>query len=152
MIHRLTSIILTIFLITACNTSKVIDQYPSQIEAEAGIKAVMKMQEKAWSEGDIDQFMEGYWNSPDLTFIGSRGLTQGWQTTLYNYKKGYPSTNVMGTLQFDILRMMPLSSDKYQVIGKYTLIREADTPTGYFSLIWQYIDGKWVIISDHTSG
>lgn len=132
----------------SCSTTKKM----SNASAEADIKSVMKMQEKAWSDGDIDQFMEGYWKSEDLSFVGRTGINKGWKTTLDNYIKGYPNREAMGSLTFDILEMNRLSEDVYHMIGRYTLVRKEDKPTGLFTLIWKHIDGKWVIVSDHTSG
>ncbi len=119
--------------------------------AENQIRAVMAAQEKAWSDGDIDAFMQGYHRSRDLLFVGSKGLSKGWETTLNNYKKGYPDRGAMGRLKFDILEMKRLGSRAYLVIGTYELIRKNDHPKGIFSLVWQYIDGRWVIVCDHTS-
>lgn len=138
--------LLSIFI--SCSTTKRI----SNDEAESSIKAVMKMQEKAWSDGDVHQFMEGYWKSEDLSFVGRSGINKGWQTTLDNYIKGYPTKDAMGKLTFDILEMNRISDKAYHMIGRYTLVRKEDTPTGLFTLIWKYIDGKWLIVSDHTSG
>ena len=58
----------------------------------------------------------------------------------------------MGKLTFEVLEMNRISADAYHMIGRYTLIRKADKPTGLFTLIWKNIDGKWLIVSDHTSG
>lgn len=110
------------------------------------------MQEQAWSDGDVHQFMEGYWKSANLSFVGRSGINKGWQTTLDNYIKGYPTKDAMGKLTFDILEMNRISDNAYHMIGRYTLVREKDKPTGLFTLIWKYINGKWVIVSDHTSG
>lgn len=140
--------VLLAMIVVSCNTVK---QIPND-RAESDIKAVMKMQERAWSDGDVYQFMEGYWKSENLSFVGKSGINKGWQTTLNNYIKGYPSKDAMGTLTFDVLEMNRISADAYHMIGRYTLIRKADRPTGLFTLIWKYIDGKWLIVSDHTSG
>jgi len=121
-------------------------------DVESEIKAVMAMQEKAWSDGDVHQFMEGYWKSEDLSFVGRSGINKGWTTTLNNYIKGYPDKDAMGKLTFDILEMNRISADAYHMIGRYTLVRKSDKPTGLFTLIWKNIDGKWLIVSDHTSG
>ena len=133
---------------TSCNTVK---QIPND-KAESDIKAVMKMQEQAWSDGDVYQFMEGYWKSENLSFVGKSGINKGWETTLNNYIKGYPSKDAMGKLTFDVLEMNRISRDAYHMIGRYTLVRKVDKPTGLFTLIWKYIDGQWLIVSDHTSG
>ena len=39
------------------------------------ILAVMKAQEKAWSQHDLEGFMKGYWKNDSLKFFGSRGGT-----------------------------------------------------------------------------
>lgn len=122
----------------------------SDLEA---IKAVMEMQEAAWSKGDLEQFMQGYWESDQLTFIGSRGLSYGWETTMNNYKKGYPDKSAMGTLSFEILELRSLSPEYCYMIGQYTLIREEDDDLGgYFTLLWRKVNGEWKVVADQTCG
>lgn len=140
--------ILIVILSVGCSTKKRM----SNVDAESEIRSVMQMQETAWSAGDIPQFMEGYWKSAELSFVGKSGINKGWQTTLDNYEQGYPNQEAMGQLTFEILEMNRISVDAYHMIGRYTLVRAADQPTGLFTLIWKYIDGQWLIISDHTSG
>ena len=138
---------LGVLFLCSCKTSQL---------AEASdliqIKQNMKKQESAWNTGSIDEFMLHYWNSPELTFIGSRGITKGWQLTLDNYKKSYPDTKTMGRLEFDIQELRALGPTSAYMIGKYTLYRSEDQPSGYFNLIWEKINGQWVITSDHTGG
>lgn len=124
---------------------------PNETDAAVAIIQTLQMQEDAWSAGDIDAFMEGYWKSPKLTFTGKRGVTYGWQETKDNYEKGYPTKEDMGKLEFNVHELIPLAPDVYKVIGEFKLYRKKDNPSGYFTLVWKYIDGKWVIISDHTS-
>ncbi len=147
-IRRYTILLAVTMIMGSCGTTK---QIPNS-KAEADIKSVMKMQEAAWSDGDVHQFMEGYWKSENLSFVGKSGINKGWETTLNNYIKGYPDKAAMGTLTFDILEMNRISNDAYHMIGRYTLVRDIDKPTGLFTLIWKYIDGQWLIVSDHTSG
>lgn len=115
------------------------------------IKDVMEQQAQSWSKGDIDGFMKGYWESDSLRFLGSKGLTKGWKTTLANYKKSYPNPSAMGTLRFTHISFEPLSNDKMFVVGKWALYREKDTLCGYYSLLWAKIDGDWKVIFDHTN-
>jgi len=104
-----------------------------------------------WSEGNIEAFMESYIKSDSLVFVGRRGLTYGWQQTLDNYKKGYPSKEHMGQLRFDLLNFKELAADVFLVIGKYNLKRTVGDASGYFSIILKKIDGRWKIIADHSS-
>src|SRR4051812_45252949 len=93
----------------------------AQSHDEAAIRELMDKQSLAWNNGDIAGFMEGYWKSDSLTFIGSRGVTHGWTATLNNYKKGYPDTASMGKLTFTLLNLKRLSNKYYYVIGKWFL-------------------------------
>ena len=78
----------------------------NEADDKLAILKVMKQQEIAWSNHDLEGFMQGYWKSDSLKFYGSRGLTRGWQQTLENYKKGYPTKEESGTLSW--LRTLPL--------------------------------------------
>lgn len=122
------------------------------VQANEDIKTVLFQQQAAWNRGDIDAFMEGYWNSEELTFIGKSGVNRGWKTTLENYKKGYPDIETMGKLTFEVVQLDSLSNEVYRMIGKYALKRKQDEPTGIFTLIWQFKNGKWLITSDQTCG
>ena len=115
------------------------------------ITLVLQNQQKAWNNGDIDGYMEGYWKSDSLKFIGKKGLTLGWENTLNNYKKSYPGKEAMGKLFFEMISFESLGNDVALVIGKWELKREKDNPNGYFSLIWKRVGGRWVIVADHSS-
>lgn len=122
------------------------------ISQEQEIKNVMTRQVLAWNRGDIISFMHGYWRSKELTFIGSRGVTKGWQATLESYQKAYPDRKTMGLLNFENLEVSMLSEDSAYMIGEWDLEREGiENLNGYFTLLWRLIDEEWVIVSDHTS-
>lgn len=111
---------------------------------------VMQQQEVAWNEGDIDSFMEGYWQSDSLKFVGKSGIKHGWKNTLDNYKKSYPNKDSMGQLHFDILEL-EVSNNTAFMLGKWSLIRVNDNPNGHFSLFWKKINNQWLITIDHSS-
>ena len=115
------------------------------------IRKLMGEQVAAWNNGNIDAFMEGYWKNDSLLFVGSKGPTYGWQTTLEGYKKRYPDTTVMGKLDFTILEVRLLSKDDAFVLGKWHLNRTIGDVGGYYTLLFRKIKGKWIIVADHTS-
>lgn len=137
-----------LFLVHACSSSSAVLQRDQDI---AAVKAILQRQAADWNRGDIDAFMEGYWRSDDLQFIGSNGVTYGWENTLARYKRSYPDRDAMGKLHFDIIRTDQLSPEVIMLTGKFTLTRKDDTPSGHFLLVWRKIDGEWVIVADHTS-
>lgn len=117
----------------------------------ANIKAVLNTQAAHWNDGDIEGYMQGYWNNDSLLFIGRGGPGYGYQNTLERYKKGYPDKAAMGHLTFSELSFNRLSSDYYHVIGKYQLARDSNDASGYFTLLFRKINGEWVIVADHSS-
>ncbi len=110
----------------------------------------MATQQDSWNRGDVRGFMDYYWKSDSLKFIGSRGITYGWQKTLDNYLKAYPDKAAMGILKFTIVEASLLSDTAVYVIGKWELQKEKPVG-GHFTLMWKKINGRWVIVSDHTS-
>ncbi|QJD80803.1 YybH family protein [Spirosoma rhododendri] len=116
------------------------------------ILLILKQQTVDWNSGRTERFMNGYWRSDSLTFVGKAGITYGYKATLANYKKRYPSRAAMGQLKFDILQIdFPAPNIAY-VIGAYHLTRpQVGNADGHFTLLWRKLKGQWFIISDHSS-
>jgi len=128
----------------------VVSSATAQLEASTAIRKVMDDQAAAWNRGDIEGFMQGYWNSDKLVFVSNQ-VTRGWQPTLDRYKKTYDSRAKMGTLTFSDLEITVLSKDAAVVLGSWSLARESDNPHGKFTLIFRKFKDGWKIVHDHTS-
>ena len=120
----------------------------NQEDDKEAILKVMKLQEEAWSNHDIEGFMQGYWQSDSLKFFGSSGLTKGWQQTLDNYKKGYPTNEYSGKLTFTIHDVSKIEDGSYWVMGEYYLVRPVGNANGVFLIIFKKINGEWKIVAD----
>jgi ketosteroid isomerase-like protein len=139
---RIVGFAILVFLLEACSSV-------SSIQQE--IKSTMNSQQKAWNAGDLVGFMNGYWESDSLRFLGKDGVTLGWKSSLERYQRSYPSREKMGTLRFDDLRIEVLNGKDAYVDGRWNLFRSSDTLSGHFTLLWKRINGRWVIVSDHSS-
>jgi len=118
---------------------------------DTAIRNILNKQTSAWNNGNLEEFMSGYWKNDSLMFIGQSGITYGWIQTLANYKLHYPDTIIMGKLKFDIILVKPLSPQYYHVTGKWMLKRSVGDVSGYFTLLFRKINGTWKIIADHSS-
>ncbi|MGH7556780.1 MAG: YybH family protein [Gemmatimonadota bacterium] len=121
-------------------------------DAREEIVDVLREQVDAWNQGDLDGFMDGYWQSPDLVFTSGGRVQRGWQTTLERYRSAYgerPET--MGRLTFSDLEVHPLDRWNAWVLGRWSLETGQGERGGVFTLVFQEIDGRWVIVHDHTS-
>ena len=125
-------------------------QGASQAEAPA-IRSILTMQQEAWNRGDLRAFMNGYWNSPDLTFAASKGFTRGWQPVLERYEKTYSDRAAMGKLDFSDLEVRPLGPDAALVLGHWHLQRQIGDIGGIFTLVLQKFPDGWHIVHDHTT-
>lgn len=123
----------------------------AQSKDEQAIRDLMGRQSAAWNRGDVEAFMNGYWENDSLMFIGKSGVTYGWTNTLNNYKKGYPDKAAMGQLTFTLIQVKPISKKYYHVVGKWHLKRNMGDVGGHFTLLFKKIKGNWVIIADHSS-
>lgn len=146
----MTKISIFIFIILLGVTTNVFAQSKDE-KTKAAILKVLEEQTAAWNRGDVEAFMQGYWNSPQMTFVSGDTVTKGWQPTLERYKKNYDSKAKMGVLTFSGLEINIISKDTATVLGSWSLQREKDNPKGKFTLIFRKFNDGWKVVHDHTS-
>jgi hypothetical protein len=117
---------------------------------EASLRRLLDRQVEAWNRGDVDGFMEGYWNSAETSFSGTSGVTRGWQGLHDRYKRNYPDRAAMGRLTFGKVEVTPLCADAAMILGEWHLEREQKPVGGVFTLVAQKFPEGWRIIHDHT--
>ncbi|MEZ6094824.1 MAG: hypothetical protein R3C03_11420 [Pirellulaceae bacterium] len=81
---------------------------------------LIQKQQDAWNEENIEGFMDGYWQSEQMSFAGGGKLVRGWQATLDRYKLRYPKGS-MGHLEFEILETRLIGDRAAMVLGNYHL-------------------------------
>jgi beta-aspartyl-peptidase (threonine type) len=131
------------------------DQSAAQIppNAKSEVEHVLRTQQEAWNRHDLDGFMAGYWNSPELTFFSGAKGHEGWQATMDRYRAAYASPgHEMGKLEFSRLRIEVLGADAAFVRGAWQLtMSDGKTPHGLFTLVFRQFPAGWKIVHDHTS-
>jgi ketosteroid isomerase-like protein len=119
---------------------------------QSPVQQVLEQQQAAWNHHDLEAFMAGYWNSPELTFFGAKRAS-GWQATLDRYRKTYQGAGrEMGNLEFSDLKIEQLAPDVAFVRGSWKLIMsDGKTPHGFFTLVFRKFPEGWKIVHDHSS-
>jgi ketosteroid isomerase-like protein len=122
-------------------------------DGKTAIERVLRKQQDAWNHHDLDAFMTGYWNSPDLTFFSGAKENHGWQAAMDRYKATYDSPgHEMGKLDFSDLRIEMLGDNAAFARGSWHLtMSDGKTPHGIFTLVFRKFPDGWKIVHDHTS-
>jgi len=137
-----------LLLISACASS------PSRAgDPAAEVRAVWNAQVAAWNRGDLDSFMTGYWNSPDVVFFSNKAETRGWQQTLERYRATYKAEGrQMGMLDFPKLEFKVLGPEAVLARGQWRLMMpDGKESTGMTSVTFQKLPEGWRIVHDHSS-
>ena len=146
-------------LVTFCNiylarsiavSADVQGEHEGRQAVESSVRQLLERQVAAWNKGDVDGFMEGYWNSAETSFSGTSGVTRGWQGLHDRYKRNYPDRVAMGTLTFGKIEVTPLCADAAMILGEWHLQREQKPVGGVFTLVARKFPEGWRIIHDHT--
>lgn len=133
------------------NNTNSVDVLKQDLNEINTIKKILSSQQKCWNNGDIDGFMQGYWNSEKLVFTSlNHKPAYGWKNTLERYKNSYPTKSSMGELKFEILNLKLISKTTATLKGKWELIRQKDHPNGLFWLDIEKFDNNWLITKDST--
>ncbi len=120
--------------------------------AAKSVRALLEDQATAWNKGDLKGFMDGYWNSPELTFYSGRDVRKGWQETFDRYRDRYQKDGrEMGHLTFSDLVFEALGESTMLVRGRWKLALKNEKLDGLFTLIVNKKPEGWRIVHDHTS-
>jgi beta-aspartyl-peptidase (threonine type) len=125
---------------------------PAKSAANA-IRAVLDAQVAAWNAGKLEEFMDGYWRSPNLTFFSGGRKLSGWDATIERYRKTYQAEGrEMGKLVFSELDIQPLGANAAVVRGRWELtMSDGKKPGGLYTLVFRRFRQGWKIVHDHTS-
>ncbi len=115
------------------------------------VKSVLAAQTAAWNEGDINAFMAGYWNSPDLRFVSDGLIIKGWREALKRYQSQYPTPAEMGQLSTSDIDVKTVTNDVAIVTGRFAVTAPSGVGTGTFSLVMKQFDGRWRIVHDTST-
>ncbi len=135
------------------NSSSAQSRPAQSSSAEAEIRALLDAQVAAWNTGKLEEFMQGYWRSPELSFFSGGRKLSGWDATIERYRKTYQAEGKeMGKLVFSDLDILPLGSGAAVVRGRWELtMSDGKKLGGLYTLVFRRFKQGWQIIHDHTS-
>jgi beta-aspartyl-peptidase (threonine type) len=136
-------------------TQSAAKQQKADMGAAREILRLLESQVDAWNRKDLEGYMAGYWDSPELVFFSDGVRTMGWTSTLRRYRERYQGEGrEMGRLSFSGLQINMLGPREAYVVGEWRLeMSDGSEPGGLFTLILRKLPEQgWRIVHDHTSG
>ena len=127
----------------------------AQGEIAARIRAVLETQVAAWNAGKLEEFMVGYWNSPELSFFsgGRQNSRDGKRPSSVIAEPIRPRGKEMGKLTFsDLEHRYPRPGRRFGARRDGSWSRRTGSKPGgiLYAHLSAFSDG-WKIMHDHTS-
>ncbi|MFN8607288.1 MAG: DUF4440 domain-containing protein [Vulcanimicrobiota bacterium] len=143
------------YLSTFCITLTLILAAPAE-PLQDEVKASLTQGMEAWNRGDLDSFLKGYVQGPEMTYTASGRVVRGIDELRARYQKAYgTSRETMGLLRFEEIECWPLGEGYALAMGKWSVDfgpRSKEPKTGgVFSLVLRKSPEGWLILHDHTS-
>jgi beta-aspartyl-peptidase (threonine type) len=121
-------------------------------QLQAAVDHLLTESEKAWNGGDLAGFMEWYKRGEETTFLGSSGLTHGWDTIRQRYEGRFEPGASRDSLRFEELVTRPLTPWLGLATARYVLFQgDSVTSTGVFTLVVERTPEGWRIIHDQSA-
>ena len=96
--------------------------------------------------------MNGYWNSPELIYVGNTKITKGWQALYDRYKEfSKYSGGQIGTLEVEETQITLLSAESALVWGTYRVSQPGQDRKGLYTLVLRRFREGWRTVYDRTS-
>ncbi len=123
-----------------------IDKKTPEMQAQEA----MTKQAQAWNKGDLDGYMNAYWKSDSLIFIG-KSMQRGWDSVNSSYQKLYADKSKRGELKFTYLKTTAFTENDVMIVGRWEVTIYEAKRGGYFTVLLKKINNEWKVVYDHTS-
>ena len=109
------------------------------------IEELLSRSAAAWSNGNLDGFMECYEESPDTLYLTGTRFVSGYEAIRAMYAERFGGT--MGSLKISVLEIKPIETSHAMLVGTYSL----GAYRGNCLLVLRKTARGWRISADHTS-
>jgi uncharacterized protein (TIGR02246 family) len=105
----------------------------------------------AWNRGDIDGYLADYWHSDKVRWASEGTVRYGFEAIATTYKSRFDTLDKMGKLEVAKLEIQNLGETDALVFGSWAQTTGTARHHGIFTVHVKKIDGRWLIVSDHSS-
>ena len=145
---------------------------PSDLQIEAEVKAAFDKWNDAWNRGDLQGYLDAYWDSPETRYVseslktvsfadgivvrGKKNIDKVFTDVFVRSKmmllKEDTRKGVAGMLSLVKLQVTPASTSNAVVFGEFKIdMTDSLSRTGVFTIHVRKERGLWVIVSEHAT-
>jgi len=118
---------------------------------ESAIRALLTAQGQAWNRGDLDGYLSGFWHDPSTRQIFNDVEIVGFEAIEARLRARYAGAPDMGTISFSDLEVVALGPDGAVATAAWSFAHGDTKLLGRFTLVLRKVDGRWLIVHDHSS-
>lgn len=116
------------------------------------VRQALAGQVQAWNQGNLEQAMSFYWESPQMLWISKAGIDKGYAPVLDMFRKDFSDRSKMGVYTYEPLHIEEVSQKAVFFVFRWQIELEGKRLMGSVSSqLWKKIGGNWVISSEHAS-
>ncbi|MGD8867999.1 MAG: nuclear transport factor 2 family protein [Gemmatimonadales bacterium] len=144
--------VLILMAAVGCDRSAERDEPVDPAALRVAVDHLLTRSEEAWNAGDLEGFVGWYKRGSETTFLGSTGLTHGWEAIRNRYAGRFQPGAARDSLRFEDLETRPLAPSVGLATARYVLFQDDSvTATGVFTLIVERTPDGWRIIHDQSN-
>jgi uncharacterized protein (TIGR02246 family) len=121
------------------------------MKTKTAIRNVFEAGCAAWNRGDLDGYLASYWDSNKTIWVSNGSLRRGSKAIAAAYRARFSAPSQMGKLNLLELDIDVLTAEDAIAFGRWMLVIDNTSSTGYFTVQLRKIEGAWLFVSDHAS-
>ncbi|MEE4212179.1 MAG: nuclear transport factor 2 family protein [Parvularcula sp.] len=120
-------------------------------DVRAEVAAVLDEQVADWNSGDIEGYLDHLHKGERTRHIIGAQEVVGFEAIRQGYLERNPDPEKLGRISYRDLDVTPLGEDAALAFAHWTFEIGEMERHGVFTLLFEKIDGRWLVTHDHTA-
>lgn len=138
--------------LTGCTSSSAGPGELLRNQSTISIKAMIDAQGDAWNKGNLNAYMAYFWQSSETKHIFNEQVSTGWEAINERLQAKFADPALMGKISYRDLEINVITKDRAIAAARWRYEVGDFAMDGYFTILVRKIDGRWLIVHDHSSG
>jgi hypothetical protein len=116
------------------------------------VRAALDGQVQAWNNGNLEEAMSYYWDSPEMLWVSKSGIDTGYISVLEMFRKDFSDRSTMGIYSYVPLFIEEISPEAVYYVFEWKIELNGKQLMGCISSqLWKKVNDNWIIRAEHAS-